>query len=939
MNKFILASCLIPVAAVSAADGIWIDATVGPNNWSSSAMWMTGAVADGAGATASFTSDVAAAATVTLDSSRTIGNLVFSDAGATGSAWTLAGTNALTLSAGGVPTITTTTPAIISVPLAGISGLMKFGAQPLTLSGVNSFTGGILVSQGRLNASIAALGSNVITAGVGSNYGTAYASGGTPFLNITDTASVTLANDLVLPSPGSTAYYAIQKVTAGSALLMKGNISGGSASSVFQLDTPNGGDSTTSFTLSGNNTFSGILRLNRGNVTLTNSSAAGNATIFLQSNANTAGNLRFGNSFTLPNNITFGTTVANDIATQGYDVTLSGVISGAAANWTKRTGGMLTIANASNTYAGTTNVAAGTLRVTGNYPSTLVINSGGALGGTGTVGAVTLNAGANLHLAGGAATNSLSATAVTIAGLTNVVFGSPLVNGNVYDVISYTGASPGLANVNTSVYRPGTFADTGTKITMTALVGARTWSAGTETWGINTPANNFTEDDQKFFSGDQVIFGDTLADATVTLSGRLTPSSVVVINSANTYTFSGVAGTADITGGAYLLKSGAGTLRITSLQSYDGGTIVDGGVLQLGNNATTDYGSSGLIRGAVAVNSGGTLLMQGSNVLGYGLGTKVNSITLNGGVLTHAGNGDNGWGVAYTLVGGMMQTTGTGQFAFGGASQGTNSSVTTLASPVTSTIAGKVVLRGQGGNSNVNFTVADGAAANDLTVSANLSESGGIAGITKLGAGTMVLTGTNTYVGATVVSEGTLIVNGSISGATTVNGTGVLAGVGTIGALSVNTGGTVAPGSSPGILNTGAISFNGGTFAVELNGSLAGSGYDQLNVAGTATLTATTPLTISLGYDPLDYTDSFTILNNDGSDAVNTNSGAFLFSFAGNPLSEGEAFAVGEQMFSITYGGGSGNDVVLSAIPEPASACFLLGGFGAILSMRRFRRV
>lgn len=939
MNKFILAVCLAPAAVASAADGIWTDVTVGPNNWSNTALWATGAVADGTGATASFTSDIAVGSTVTLDSSRTIGNLVFSDAGGTGSAWTLAGTNALTLSSGGVPTITTTTSAIISVPLVGASGLTKTGAQPLTLAGVNSFTGGILVSQGRLNASIAALGSNVITAGVGSNYGTAYASGGTPFLNITDTTSVTLANDLVLPSPGSAAYYAIQKVTAGSALLLKGNISGGSASSVFQLDTPNGGDSSTSFTLSGNNTFNGTLRLNRGNLTLTNSSAAGNATIFLQSNANASGNLRFANSFTLPNNITFGTTAANDIATQGYDVTLSGVLSGAAANWTKRTGGTLTIANASNTYAGTTNVAAGTLRVTGNYPSALVINSGGALSGTGTVGAVTLNAGANLHLTGGVTTNSLGATAVTIAGLTNVVFGSPLVNGNVYDVISYTGTSPGLANLNTTVYRPGSFADTGTKITLTAAVGTRTWNAGTETWGINTAANNFTEDDQKFFSGDHVLFGDTIADAAVTLSGRLTPSSVVVINSANTYTFSGVAGSADITGGAYLLKSGAGTLRITSLQSYDGGTIVDGGTLQLGNSAATDYGASGLIRGAVTVNSGGTLLLQGSNALGYGFGTKVNSITLNGGTVTHAGNGDNGWGVAYTLVGGTLQTTGAGQFAFGGPSQGTNTTVTTLAAAGTSIIAGKVVLRGQGGNSTVNFTVADGSAVNDLTVSANLSEAGGTAGITKLGPGTMLLTGTNTYAGATVVSEGTLVVNGSISGATTVNGTGVLSGTGTIGALSINSGGTAAPGGSPGILNTGNLSFNGGTFAVELNGSLAGSEYDQLNVAGTATLTATTPLTISLGYDPVDFADSFTILNNDGSDAVSTNGGAFLFSFAGDSLSEGEAFTVGAQLFSITYAGGSGNDVVLSAIPEPASACFLLGGFGAILSMRRFRRV
>jgi len=55
------------------------------------------------------------------------------------------------------------------------------------------------------------------------------------------------------------------------------------------------------------------------------------------------------------------------------------------------------------------------------------------------------------------------------------------------------------------------------------------------------------------------------------------------------------------------------------------------------------------------------------------------------------------------------------------------------------------------------FTVADGAAATDLLVSAAITESAAGYGISKAGAGVMSLTGANTYSGTTTISQGTLM--------------------------------------------------------------------------------------------------------------------------------------------------------------------------------------
>jgi len=141
-----------------------------------------------------------------------------------------------------------------------------------------------------------------------------------------------------------------------------------------------------------------------------------------------------------------------------------------------------------------------------------------------------------------------------------------------------------------------------------------------------------------------------------------------------------------------------------------------------------------------------------------------------------------------------------------------------------------------------------------------------------------------------------------IVGPVTVASGATLGGTGLTGAVTVQSGGHIAPGTSPGILNSDGVSFaSGSNFDVEIDGTTVGTQYDQLNVTGTVSLGNAT-LNVTLGFTPSNG-DSFTIINNDGSDAV---TGTF------NGLAEGASFMVSGMNFVISYAGGSGNDVVLT---------------------------
>jgi autotransporter-associated beta strand protein len=116
-----------------------------------------------------------------------------------------------------------------------------------------------------------------------------------------------------------------------------------------------------------------------------------------------------------------------------------------------------------------------------------------------------------------------------------------------------------------------------------------------------------------------------------------------------------------------------------------------------------------------------------------------------------------------------------------------------------------------------------------------------IGSLTKAGAGTLVLSNTNTYSGTTTVTGGTLLVNGSIAtSATTVNSSGTLGGTGTTGSVSVESGGTLAPGGeNTGTLATGPLTLKTGSSCI----FQLGSSGDRVNAGGNLGLGGTITLT------------------------------------------------------------------------------------------------
>jgi autotransporter-associated beta strand protein len=199
---------VINAAVPSTSSGIWTSDANGL--WSATTNWAGGIIANGTGFNADFsTLNLTADRVVTLDSARTIGNLLFGDINGSQN-WFLNASNAasLTLALGsGSPLISVSNnSATISVPLAGNQGLTIAGGGTLTLSGTNTFTGPTIVTNGNLlltgsvadSATIAnggILGGNGIVAGTFTNL-----PGGVvqPGLGNGDTSALTVYNNVLL---------------------------------------------------------------------------------------------------------------------------------------------------------------------------------------------------------------------------------------------------------------------------------------------------------------------------------------------------------------------------------------------------------------------------------------------------------------------------------------------------------------------------------------------------------------------------------------------------------------------------------------------------------------------------------------------------------------------------------------------------------------------
>lgn len=260
---------------------------------------------------------------------------------------------------------------------------------------------------------------------------------------------------------------------------------------------------------------------------------------------------------------------------------------------------------------------------------------------------------------------------------------------------------------------------------------------------------------------------------------------------------------------------------------------------------------------------------------------------------------------------------------------------------------------GTGVNTNAElFVTASGA----TQIGAAIIDNGtGKVTLVKTGVNTLTLNAANTYTGATIVNQGSLVLgaNGSIANSSviqvnqggvlnvtavtnfTVGSDQVLKGLGTInGAVAV--AGKLASGNSVGTINfTDALALTAGSnFEWEIESEVdGGAAFDVVNVGGTLSISDSTTFSIlsSVADFSTDYWSedrSFLVIAADefGGDY----SGSDPFQLETNGAGEGYG------TWGLAYGA-DGVRVQWTAVPEPSTAA-VFGGLGALLLLKRRRR-
>lgn len=485
------------------------------------------------------------------------------------------------------------------------------------------------------------------------------------------------------------------------------------------------------------------------------------------------------------------------------------------------------------------------------------------------------------------------------------------------------------------------------------------------------------------FSGTNTYTGTTTVTQGVLLFGKTSAlyngdtaswtAANLTVSSGTTLAFR-VGGTGEFTtGNVTTLFTNLSTVSSNGLLSgsnlgFDT-TNASGGTFTVTDTIANSTGTGG---GAIGVNKlgSGTLVLTGTNT--YTGKTTISAGTLSVSSIANRSSA-SALGAPTTIPNGTIaigSTTSDGTLLYTGATASTNRVINLAGSTGGATLDSS----GSGALTFTSaFTASSGTKTLTLTGSATgntisgaiVNGSSGAVSLTKSGSGSWILSGTNLYTGTTTISAGTLVLDatGTFANSPTINlgttaspgtldvtatssfsfGSGqTVSGVGTINlgaGKTVTISGTLAPGNSTGIINvTGNLTLaSSATTNLEINGSIAGTGHDQINVSGLTTYGGALNFAFGSLVANGASLDLFGLSGSGSSGSFSSivATGSYAGSFTNN--SGSWSFSDGAQI--LTFSQSTGDLSFASAVPEPSTYAAFVGAVAlGVAAYRRRKR-